>query len=208
MNINNLNSIQISDIIFRVDEILDMMRQLPVNESSEVISRLNKFIRLYFDECNLDEPQLRQFASAMVDQMYIEIMRLNQRDIYTDGYFGIVVNDLFFNLAQRNIHIFYVLDNQLRDDRFKMVVELFKAGHFSVVHPYAAKELYYGDGYTRLPILDYKTVENQIINSLELNKNVFYVEKDDSVNYLNDIPNIPNKYRNEYIYLLRNESPF
>lgn len=207
MTKDNLKSIEIPDIIFRIDELLEMLRQLPVKEFSQVISYLETFIRQYFDECKLNEQELRQFASSMVDQMYVEISHFNKRDIYTDGFFGIVINRLFFELAQKAIRIFYILDNQLRDDRFKIAVELFNASHFSVIYPYTAKELFYGDGYTRLPLADYRKVENQISNCIELKKNIFYVEKDDSVNYLNDIPKISNKYRNEYVYVFRNQGP-
>lgn len=203
----NLKPSKISDIIFRMDEYLTAMRSMENEVAIQFVDYLDSYVRDYFDSKTLNEIELKKLLIEVTDTMYLLAVNLDMRDVHTDGYFGIVVNRLFWGFHQKNILAFFVVDNSLRDDRFKMVIELIGSAGFSAIYPYSVDELKYSDKYTPLPTLDYKAVEKKIDDSKSQKKHIFYIEKDDSINYLNDVLAIAEEFQSEYVCIFRNKAP-
>lgn len=203
---DNLQPKNIADIIHRMDEYLTEMRANRQG-SMEFMNDLEKFIRDYFKQSTFNELDLKKDAVAIVDGMYIQINRFMMRDIHTEGYFGIIANLLFFELARKNILVFFILDNSLRDDRFKLTVELFGVSHFTTIFPYSTEELVHSNDFTQLPIKEYKAVEKQIDDAVAEKKHIFYLEKDGSVNYLHNVLALAEEFQNKYVCVFRNQAP-
>ncbi len=207
MPTKNLKPEKIEDIVYKMPEYLSAMREMPKDEVVQFVDELDGYIRSYFNENKSDELELKKQMVELVDVLYLITVNLDRRDIHTDGYFGIVLNRLFWNLQQRNILSFFVLDNSLRDDRFKMVTELFRSAGFNIVAPYNMDNLQYSDQYTKLPTVSYKDIEKQIDSSKAEKKHIFYVEKDDSVNHLKDVLALAEEFQSEYVCIFRNKAP-
>lgn len=203
---DDLTPVKITDIIFRIDDYLEFMRT-QTEDAPELIANLTKYVTDYFKSTEIDELKLKKMAVEMVDEMYVKISKFTSRDIYTDSYFGIVIQQLFFELTKKNIFIFFILDNQLCDDRFKLSVELFGACQFKTIFPYITEKLEYGEGCTKFQNQGYKVIEKEIADTIGLKSHIFYVEKDESVNYLIKVLELAEEFQNEYICVFRNQGP-
>ncbi len=203
----NLRPSKISDIVLRMGEYLSAMRSMENEDAVRFIDFLDNYTRDYFQNSVLDELELKKVLIELADLTYLMAVNLNEKDIHTNGYFGIVVNRLFWELQQRNILAFFVVDNNLRDDRFKMVVELVGSAGFSIIYPYSVDNLQFSDKYTLLPILDYKSVEKKIDESKSQKKHIFYIEKDTSINYLNNVLALAEEFQSKYVCVFRNKAP-
>ena len=137
----------------------------------------------------------------------MQVSSFEMRDIHTDGYFGTVISQLFKELSQKGVFVFFILDNSLRDDRFKLTVELYKSVGFRVIYPYAIDKFEYSPKHTKLPSADYKTIERDIDEAVGKKKHILYVEKDESVNYLSKVLQIGEEYQNQYVCIFRNTAP-
>jgi hypothetical protein len=124
---------------------------------------------------------------------------LSKRDLHTDAYFAIVLERLFFELSQRNVRSVFVLDNELRDDRFKVLTELFSIAGFTVIDPYEIRPNFYGEGYTPCPARPYELVEKDLSKSIHNCKNILYLEKDDSVNFIDSVLMFTRSIPKEYV---------
>lgn len=202
----NLKPSKIFDIISRMDEYLTAMSSMEKDNVIEFLSSLEDFVRDYFKN-HTDELELRGLLVQLVNMMYLTIANFDKKYIHTEIYFNVVIHQLFRNFQQKNIFAFFILDNSLRDDRFKLAVELFKNAGFSTIFPYSIDKLQYSDKYSNLPKIDYKIIEKQIDESKTKKKHIFYLEKDDSVNYLNDILAIAEEFQLEYVCIFRHETP-
>ncbi|MFC1702950.1 hypothetical protein ACFLZO_00625 [Patescibacteria group bacterium] len=198
---------KIDDIVYRIDEYLSVMREMEDDQVVDFIGSLENYIREYFADQKHDELELKKQLVQLVDALYVITMKFGLRDIHTDGYFGIVLNRLFWGYQQRNICAFFVLDNSLRDDRFKMVVELFRSAGFGVVAPYILSDLEYSDNNTALPTLELNGVEKQIVERKAEKKHILYVEKDATVNYLHEVLTMAEEFQSEYVCIFRNQAP-
>jgi len=133
-------------------------------------------------------------------------------------------------IQARSVDIFYILDNELHEDRFMLTLQLFALSGVAVITPYMVKGSYH----------KYMTVEEQAKWALTFNgdnfdpqkytmtidsseylremetldlikeyikhtRNIVYIEKDDSVNYLDDVVKIAKE--SKYTCVLRNETP-
>ncbi len=203
---DDLRPRNITDIIFRIDHYLEDMRTHSP-DAPELISLLTEYIIEYFKSPEIDELKFKKLAVELVDEMYVKIDKFTSRDIYTDTYFGIVVRQLFFELTKKNIFIFFILDNQLRDDRFKLSVELFMTSSFKTIFPYVTETLEHGNGFTIFPNHKYKEIEKEIVDTFGIKRHIFYLEKDDSVNYLSNVLQLAEEFQNEYICVFRNQAP-
>lgn len=202
----SLKPTKIQDIVFRIHEYLPAMRKMEKEQVMEFVKFQENYIKKYFAD-KADDLELKKLSVELTDVLYIQISSFEMRDIHTDGYFGIVVSQLFKELSQKNVFIFFMLDNSLRDDRFKLITELYKSVGFRVIYPYTIDNLEYSPEYTRLPIADYKKTEKEIDEAVEQKKHIFYVEKDDSVNYLSKVLQIGEEYQSKYVCIFRNTAP-
>lgn len=207
MTQSNLNPEKLSDVVYKMDNYLSAMREMSKEDVVKFVDQLDEYVRRYFDNIKSDDLELKKQLVELVDVLYLITVNLDRRDIHTDGYFGIVLNRLFWILQQKNILAFFVVDNSLRDDRFKMVTELFHSAGFNIAAPYSMDNLLYGNEYTKLPTLPYKNIEKQIDTSKSEKRHIFYIEKDDSVNYLKDVLALAEEFQSEYVCIFRNKAP-
>ena len=198
---------KVQDIISRVDEYLAAMRSMGQG-AVELVAFLEKYIQEYFAKSN-DLLDLKKAAVEFTDEMYVKISGFELRDIHTNGYFGIVVNRFFWELSQKGVLCFFVLDNHLRDDRFKMTVELYDTSGFTPIYPYAQSELKYSEEFTKLAVSDYKTVEKAVdgVKAQKIKRHILYVEKDDSVNYIQNVLRLAEGMQSDYVCIYRNKAP-
>jgi hypothetical protein len=200
----HLNPTKLTDIILKMDEYLNYQR-----ENIEQAEELQTLLDDYIASCTLgqDDLSLKKQAVEIVNAMYLYCANTSMSDIYTSSYFGIVLNSLWFELAMANILVFYILDNSLNDDRFKLVTESFQSSHFKVIYPYEATELDYTSFNTALPSRSYQEIELDILEAIKNKKHIFYVEKDNSVNYLKQVISLAEEHQNSYVCVFRNKAP-
>jgi hypothetical protein len=206
MVIETLKPTKIQDIVFRIHEYLPAMRKMKKEQVMEFVKFMENYIKEYFAN-EIDDLELKKLSVELTDVLYIQISSFEMRDIHSDGYFGIVISKLFKELSQKNVFIFFILDNSIRDDRFKLTTELYNSIDFRVIYPYATDKLEYSPEYTKLPSADYKKIEKEIDEAVEQKKHILYVEKDDSVNYLSKVLQIGEEYQGQYVCVFRNTAP-
>lgn len=207
MTQTSLNPEKLSDVVYKMNDYLSAMREMSKDDVVKFVDQLEEYVKNYFDNSKSDELELKKQLVELVDVLYLITVNLDQRDIHTDGYFGIVLNRLFWSMQQKNVLAFFILDNSLRDDRFKMVTELFNSAGFNIVAPYSYKELQYSENTTELPALGYKEIEKKIDQSKSEKRHIFYVEKDASVNYLKEVLALGEEFQSEYVCIFRNKAP-
>lgn len=202
----SLKPTKIQDVVFRLHEYLPVMRKMEKEQVMEFVKFMENYIKEYFSNEH-DDLELKKLSVELTDVLYMQISTFEMRDIHTDGYFGIVLSQLFRELSQKDVFIFFILDNSIRDDRFRLTVELYKSAGFMTIYPYATDKLEYSSEYTKLPIEDYKKIESEIDEAVGLKKHILYIEKDDSVNYLPKILQIGEEYQSLYVCIFRNNAP-
>lgn len=95
----------------------------------------------------------------------------------------------------RGVRVFYILDNEIRQDRFELAVELMRAAGVSVVTPYAR------DG----SALSLEHVKGALDLELLAGRHVAYIEKDATVDYLRQV--IDFAATTDWMVIFRNEVP-
>ncbi len=172
----------------------------------EFFGYLEGFIHVVIADQNLDKLALMNTVIELTDEIYRKLANLSLRDSYTRRYFGFIIHRLFFEFSNKGIHAFFIVDNSMRDDRFKLVVELFQAAGFTTVYPYKSVELKHSPEYTKLPARELKEVEKQLSDATEERKHILYVEKDDSVDYIKDVYLLAKELQGNYLCFFRNQS--
>jgi 5-carboxymethyl-2-hydroxymuconate isomerase len=169
--------------------------RMRVDEDFNTIPRmLNHFNDMIFDNKEISKDQLRQLAVYTTDYTYRFAADAEVQDAYTIMYFKIVIARLMKSLQEHGIELFYILDNEIQGNRFELVVDLYKLMGAAVVAPYNGNE-----------ILSYETVEAQLKDHMARGKNVVYIEKDASVNYMEKVMKMATESR--YIGIFRNQAP-
>ncbi len=197
---------KIQDIVFRIHEYLSEMRSMKRDEIIEFVDFLESYIKDYFSK-ETNDLELKKLSVELTDMLYLQISAFELRDIHTDGYLGAIVNLLFQELSQKGVLCFFILDNSLRDDRFKLIVEFYKTSGFDPVYPYLTDELKFSNEYTKLPAKDYKSIEKEIDEARSKKHHILYVEKDDSVSYLENVLHLAEEFQIEYVCIFRNNAP-
>ena len=142
----------------------------------------------------MSRDKLKQLAVFIVDNTYRIISQLTINDNYTRSFFTSVISFLWDKLQDKGVDLFYVLDNELRADRFNCAVELFKLTGMAIVTPSV-------DGRN----LDYDEVERQIKDHMASLKMIMYIEKDAQVNYIEKVLGLAEG--TSYLRILRNKAP-
>jgi hypothetical protein len=155
---------------------------------------LNSFNDTIFKASDISKDQLRQLGVYAIDRTYRFTTELEVRDVYTVTYFKSVVARLMQSLQKSGIEIFYILDNELRQDRFELTTMLFELSGAAVVSPYNGNE-----------ILSFEEVEDRLKGHMTHRRNMLYIEKDSSVDYLGKVIRIATESR--YIGIFRNHEP-
>jgi hypothetical protein len=163
----------ITDVTGYVEYFVHVMRELGTAAGAEpCLDAIDRFF-----EKDLTADQLRAVAQVSADNIYLAAAGLTIVDEATRTYYETVVRGLMNGLRARRVRVCYVLDNELQDDRFATVVELFGRCGFLVHHPY---------------IGDRPAPEHLVVDRFRgyINRwpeHLVYIEKDASVNYLDRI---------------------
>lgn len=155
---------------------------------------LNRFNKSMCAKNGTSKDQLRQLAVYATDTTYRFAAELDVRDAYTVIYFKKVVAQLMRLLQDNGIELFYILDNELREDRFELIVMLYELSGSVVVTPYDGKM-----------ILKFEEVEERVKSHMTHGRNIVYIEKDASINYIEKVMRIATE--SKYIRAFRNHAP-
>lgn len=209
---NKISPQNIEDLFDNTNTYINEIRQMNNDDKTKTIDELDMFVKHYFENTKLDRIDLIPKASYFVDTLFKEIINMTGYDVNTSGYFGIVLNRIFFNLTEKGVNLFYIIDNALRDDKFVLLMNLFKNAGLDVITPnnVSAENTLENftdtkPEYTKGQSLDYKTIEKRIDESVNKNRHIVYIEKDDSVNYLSDILKLAEEFQSKYVCVFRNK---
>lgn len=181
-----------SDSIELMEVYIAYMR---ANEDFETVpDMMNRFNDQIFVGKDISLDQLRQLAVYAVDKIYRIAAELEIRDEYTVTYFKKVVARFMKSLQDQGIEIFYILDNEIREDRFELAVMLYELSGATVITPYVSDK-----------ILSFEKVEERLKSPMSHGRNIVYIEKDTSVNYIERVMKIATE--SKYIGIFRNHEP-
>jgi len=171
------------------------IEKMRLDEDFNTIPKMvNRFNDKIFESKRVSKDQLRQLAVYATDYTYRFAADAEVQDAYTIMYFKNVIARLMKSLKENGIEIFYILDNEIHGNRFELIVDLYELSGAAVVTPY--------DGNN---ILSYGAVEGRLKGHMARGKNVVYIEKDASVNYMEKVMKMATESR--YIGIFRNQAP-
>lgn len=183
---------KITDLAEFADDYVEFMRAVPENSACDA---LVGYAASYFNDVAVSKAQLRILVLMFVDRIYRHAASLTIKDTALRHYYGTVTRFVLDVAAARGVRIFYILDNEIREDRFELATELFFLAGVFVVTPYRV------DG-TSIPFSD---VRRAIDIELVAGRHIAYIEKDSSVNYLDPVIEVA-RATDRYA-VLRNEAP-
>jgi len=218
----------ITDVVDNIALYISEMRK--TKDVKSIPESLEQYIWEYFREIEVDKEKLRSLAIFLADRTYRYAASSTELDNFTRVFFGSVATALWDALQARGVDMFYILDNEIREDRFMLTIQLFAVSGVAVVTPYKIKENYH----------KYMTIEEQVkwvlsfdgkdfdpkkftmtidssedLRNMEVidlikkcmkhTRNIAYIEKDDSVNYLDEVIKIAKE--SKYTSVLRNRAP-
>ena len=163
-------------------------------DTATIPGMLQRFNSRIFTNPAISTDQLRQLAVYAADKLYRFATKLEVRDAYTVVYCKTVIAQLLASLRDSGTSIMYILDNELRQDRFELAVLLFELSGAAVVTPYA-----HGGA------VSCDAVEDRIKSLSADGRHIVYIEKDASVNYIGQVIRTPT--RSKYIRVFRNQAP-
>jgi len=196
---------KITELIEDIDLYIKETRVIKPEKIMQMIEFWEDYIKETIRGLKQSDIENKKLITELTDNLYRKAMNFETIDTYTNGYIAIVLNRLFWELSQKGTRIFYILDNSLRDDRLKLLLEQFPPAGFAVITPHIGDNLEYTPVTTPTENLSYKEVEQKIKDALKLGKNIFYIERDDSVTYLDKIFLLALNANNEYAKVLRNK---
>ena len=183
---------RITDLAEYAADYIEFMRAVPENAACET---LIDYAAGFFTDVPVTEYQLQSLAVMFVDRIYLYGAELTVKDFIVTTYFAKVTRYVLDIVATRNVRVFYILDNELRQDRFEIILDLmFRSGVF-VVTPYAV------DG----AFMQFPDVRRALNIELLAGRHIAYIEKDASVNYLGLVADLA-KSTDRFVFL-RNEGP-
>lgn len=218
---------KISDLVDNIDLYLDEMRLK--KDLIEIPKHLKDYAWSYFRDIDLSKDKLKTMAIFHTDHIYRYAADLKILDEYTKIYFTTVYTYIFDYLQTRGIDVFYILDNMIRDDRFNLTILLYALSGFAVVVPYNVKGKYLqymSIEEQALWVLNFNTQDfkpeiftitidspinqlseiDDLIDKYQKHKrNIIYIEKDDSVNYIDLV--VKKAENSSYLAFLRNLEP-
>lgn len=173
-----------------VESYIDAMRSQ--GELLAIPRWLRHYAYSYCRDVPLDEEKLEALAIFVADHTYRYSASVTAVDAYTRMYFTDVVGYVWDILRHRGVRMFYILDNEIRDDRFILAAELLMRAGVVVVTPY--------DGHA-----DFESVAEDLRVRMAVGRHVAYIEKDQSVNYIVQVAEMARG--SGYLTVLRNLPP-
>ncbi|MBF8250174.1 MAG: hypothetical protein HW400_775 [Candidatus Levybacteria bacterium] len=219
---------RITDILDNIDLYLTEMRKK--DDKVELPKQLNNYIWNFFRDTNPDREKLKSLAVFLADHIYRYAATATQADDYTRIYFASVITKLWDAIQDRGVDTFYILDNEIREDRLMLTIQLFALSGVAVVTPYPLKGGYHkymtveeqarwaltfsGDDFDPKKYtitlddsedLRYLETIDLIKKYMKHTRNIAYIEKDGSVNYLDEVMRVAKD--SKYMSVLRNRAP-
>ena len=152
---------------------------------------LEDLIRL-FQRADREKLDLRLLGAFAADLFYSRIVALEMMDDHTRDFCRVVVSLLFDQLRVRGVKAFYILDNQIPEERFAAVTELATIAGLHVISPQL-------NSHSESEIV-------QMINcQMTLRRHILYVEPDAKFNYLDKIKALAK--HSDYVVAFRNQAP-
>ena len=183
---------KITDLAEYAGDYIDFIRATPENDACGI---LVNYAANFFTDIPVTDRQLDALILMFVDRIYRYAAALEIKDAAVTTYFGKVTRYVLDLAAARGARIFYVLDNEIRSDRFKLAIELmFRAGVF-VVTPYNT------DG----TVMEFADVCHALDVELKAGRHVAYIERDASVNHLRSVIDFARS--TDRAVFLRNQAP-
>ncbi|MEK9207329.1 MAG: hypothetical protein AAB922_02530 [Patescibacteria group bacterium] len=186
------NPRKISDLIDNIEYYITKMRK---TEDMDVIPEMLKQYALnYFRDVPLNDEAIRALALFTMDKTYRVAAYLEIFDNYTRAYFAKVIPYFWDYLHNNGLGVFYIVDNTFQNDgRFEAITELFSLTGIAVIVPYD------NEG-----VLEYAVVESKIKEQMVEERITMYIEKDSSVNYLEQVKNLATK--SDYLCIFRSKA--
>lgn len=135
---NKVTIEKITDIFDNIESYLAEMRK--TKDFKLIPDWINDHTWRFFRKTNPDKKALKQIAIFMADHTYRYAASLIHCDNYTRSYFAAVLSFVWDKLQNRGTDMFYILDNNIRDDRFFLAVEFFELSGLAVVTPHAIRD--------------------------------------------------------------------
>jgi hypothetical protein len=149
----------------------------------------------FFTDVSVTKKQLQGLVLMCVDRIYRYAAEIRVKDAAVRQYFGMVTRYLLDIAAARGVRIFYILDNEIPQDRFDVTLELMFLSGVWVVTPYATNG-------SPLQVAD---VRGALDQELLAGRHVAYIEKDASVDYLAMVVDLA-RATDRYV-IFRNKAP-
>lgn len=140
-------------------------------DEREIPGRMAANARAGFGELDRQGEVPIHACISAADLLYRRISELERVDQFTRAYVSIAVRECFRQLMLRECPVYYILDNELREDRFRVLVELFGLAGMSLCSPAISGP-------------EWVSAEQVLAANLDLGLHAAYVERDASVNHL------------------------
>lgn len=217
----------ITDIIENIQMYVDFMRS--ADDTKELSALLRDYIRGYFSDMNPDEESVKVLALFAADNIYKYLSEVGDVDDFTRAYLSEVVLYLWDQIQETGVNYFYILDNELREDRFMLTVQFFALMGFAVVTPYFIKDKYHEhmtrdaqvnwvksfkmedfDPNKKTFTMDVGALQkgdtlDLIKKYMDDGRNIIYIEKDSTINFIYDVVEMVKK--STYTGVVRNRVP-
>ena len=201
---------KITDLVENIDSYIQITRDLPREEAMAPLIFWEDYVKETIRNLNKDDVENKNLIIKITDTLYRKAVTFSIIDLYTNGFIAIVLHRLFWELSQKGARIFYVVDNSMPDNSLRCILEQLPPAGFTVITPHIADKIEYKPTNTQTDSLSYEEVEKKIKEALEFGKNIIYVERDSSVNYLDKVVELARNASDEYAKIFRNtgaESP-
>lgn len=110
-------------------------------------------------------------AVVAPDGLYRQVANLTVFDRFTRAYVMLAIAEVFEGLFESHVNAYYVLDNEIRADRFQLLLVIFQLAGIDVVSP-------------RQDGPEWEKLQRRIVDGLRAGRHVAYVEPDGTVNHL------------------------
>lgn len=182
----------ITDLAEHAGDYIEYMRVIPDNSVSD---SLVEYAASFFADVPATEQQLRALAVMFVDRIYRYAAELSIKDAAVTAYFANVTRYVLDFIAGRGLRVFYILDNQIRQDRFELTMDLMFSSGVSAVAPYRV------DGSCMQSADVLRALQIELLAA----RHVAYIEKDASVNHLQPVTELA--CSTARLVIFRNQAP-
>lgn len=206
---------KITDLFDKSDFYISQIRQ---GDSRQALTGLLSGVLAWLDRFKSDSKAMETLAFIFADEIYRYAASSEMADDYTYLYYESLMQEFLKTFNEIGIYLFYILDNNIRQDRFDFAIQLYKLTGFSVVAPYfdnidqslvqdvpdkSVKIVL--DPPHQYEYCNYQLVDVQLKNHIEAKRNVIYIEKDDRINYIDKVMSVAKD--SGYLTVFRNLAP-